>query len=68
MISQAEFMYIVEQGIAIANHDYRCYGEHANVYITYRRKWHLGHDALALSRIYGLVPLVCLLWPLASLL
>ena len=38
MISQAEFMYIIEQGIAISNHDYRCYGEHANVYITARRK------------------------------
>jgi len=21
-------MYIIEQGIAISNHDYRCYGEH----------------------------------------
>lgn len=24
MISQAEFMYIIEQGIAISNRDYRC--------------------------------------------
>lgn len=55
MVSQAEFMYIIEQGIAISNHDYRCYGEHANVYITARRKSIIRHHALALSRIYGLV-------------
>ena len=48
-------MYIIEQGIAISNREYRCEGEHANVYITARRKSTIRHDALALSRIYGLV-------------
>ena len=38
MTSQAEFMYIIEQGIAISNHDYRCDVEHPDVYITARRK------------------------------
>lgn len=70
MISQAEFMYVIEQGIAISNHDYRCDVEHANVYITARRKRTIRHDALDLSRIYGLVlgllvlvfRLLCLEW------